>query len=77
LRCEACGSVFHLAYHTLVFIVLWVFLSPVYLLALLFLLMSIAPRDAVMPLFFMLFFASALLLPFFGHARLKRGPPGP
>jgi hypothetical protein len=46
-----------------------------YLVAALFLAMALLPWGFVKPVFLAVFLASALLLPFFGHPRLK--PPAP
>ncbi|MDB5105146.1 MAG: hypothetical protein JWP91_2835 [Fibrobacteres bacterium] len=75
MACAACGSRFYLGYHPLVFLILWVFLSPLYLIALLYLCMLLLPSGLVVPAFCLSAVASALLLPLLGSPRLKSGPP--
>lgn len=50
-------------------------LSPLYLVAVLFLAMTLLPEGFVVPVFIAAFLASALFLPFFGRPGLK--PPAP
>lgn len=74
LACRSCGARFYLGYHPAVFVVLWIFLSPLYLIALLYGAMLLLPDGFVIPGFLLAALASASLLPFIGSPRLKSKP---
>ena len=74
MACPSCRARFYLGYHPAVFAVLWLFLSPLYLIALLYGSMSLLPDRFVIPGFLLAALASVLLLPFLGVPRLKSKP---
>ena len=74
LACDTCGARFYLGYHPGVFILLWGFLSPLYMIGLLFLSMVLFPERLVLAGFFALAFPSAFLLIFLGRPKLKKPP---
>ncbi|GEM_PF-5436726 len=74
VSCAACGARFYLGYHPVVFVLLWMVLSPLYLIALLYLALFALPIRLVVPAFLVATFASGLLLPLIGGPRLKSPP---
>lgn len=75
LTCGGCGSKFFLGYSPLVFLLLWFVISPVYLAALLFLMVAMLPDLVILPGFLAAGFLSMLLLVHVGKPMLKENPP--
>jgi hypothetical protein len=75
VTCALCGARYYLSYHPAVFLLLWMFLCPLYLVALLYLAMLALPTGAVIPAFIAAAVLSLLWLPLLGVTRLKSRPP--
>ena len=76
VKCRSCGSNYYLGYSPLMFAALWVFISPLYLTALLFLAVIFLPDPLILPGFILIGILSMFLLVYLGAPRLKQSPPG-
>lgn len=74
MRCEGCGSRFHLQYGFFAFLLIWGVFSPLYAVFILYLSLILLPKGLMIPAFLLAIFAAMLLLPFIGSPRLKSGP---
>lgn len=73
VACTGCGGKFYLGYSPLMYLALWLLISPIYLACLLFLTVTVVPTGVVLPAFLAMGAASMLLLIFLGEPTSRKG----